>query len=266
MKKPRLLPIGHHLHILNPRFHQALENRDQDLLLELAGRQVTAGARALAINPGPAARFKAQLSWLVTVIQEKYPVPLLLPMAGPALTGALESHRGRGFINAVTGDPAQLTAGLDLAREFDANLVVLLTRPGSRLATSEDRLRVALDVLERADRQGLAPERLYLDPVLTIRPDPRARYLGHGLPDLEPVLETISLIRELSGGRCRTILALDNAMPGQDKKERSLLRQRMLMLLDQAGLNAVMLDPLDHELMRVAADPEQMLFGERKAA
>ena len=55
-------------------------------------------------------------------------------------------------------------------------------------------------------------------------------------------------------------------MPGQDRKECSRLRQRMLMLLDQAGLDAVMLDPLDHELMRVAADPEQVLFGERKAA
>jgi len=263
MKTPMLIGTG--LHILNPTFQKALEDKDRALLLDMAEERIENGAQGLDINPGPARHFQKRLPWLVRTLQAHRPIPLFLPMC-PTLEESLSLHRGPAFINAVTGEPRQLEQGLRLARQYRANLVVLLTRPACLQAASETRLRVALEALDRAEALAVPPERLYLDPLLSLRPDPRAWRLDGGMPDLEPVLETIALLDELSRGRSRTILALDPTGPRLDPGQRSAIRRRVLALLARAGLDAVFLDTRDQELVRVARSPEAWFNGRLKAA
>jgi 5-methyltetrahydrofolate--homocysteine methyltransferase len=183
-------------------------------------------------------------------IQSQWDIPLFLP-AGSKLEKALQHHRGKATINAVTADPNHLDQIITLARDYNANLVVLLTKPGLRAGGSQQQLQLALNVLERSDAIGLPIDNLYLDPVFSVRTDPMTWSLSGGMPDLDRVLELISFIGELTDQRAKTILALSNGTLGLPAHKRSAFHCRMLPLLIEAGLRAVILNCRDNALMKV---------------
>ncbi len=261
-----LLTIGENLHIFNPAFRRALEQQDQAALAQLAGQYLAGGAGSLAINLGPARSMHDRLPWVIETIQQHIPTPLFLPAISNGLEQALKCHQGRATINAVTADPAHLDKTMKIARDYETDLVVLLTKPGLRNNEAPQRLQIALDVLERADGIGLHGEQLYLDPVLSVRTDPVAWNLTGGMPDLDPILQTISLIGELSAGRVQTIVGLSNGTLGLSAEKRSSLHCRMLPLLVQSGLDAVILNSRDQALMDIARSLKRQRSPHRKAA
>jgi len=261
-----LLTIGENLHIFNPAFRQAVEQQNQASLTQLAGQHLAGGARSLAINLGPARSMHDRLPWVVETIQQHSPTPLFLPAISNGLEQALECHQGRATINAVTADPAHLDKTMKIARDYEADLVVLLTKPGLQNFDTQHRLQIALDVLEQADGIGLPREQLYLDPVLSVRTDPVAWNLTGGMPDLDPILQTIALIGELSAGQVQTIVGLSNGTLGLSPHKRSSLHCRMLPLLAQSGLDAVILNSLDQTLMNIAGCLKRSSLVQRKAA
>jgi len=232
----------------------------------LTEQYLSGGARSLAINLGPARSINKKLPWVIQTIQQHSPVPLFLPAIGDGMEQALECHQGQATINAVTADPAHLDKAMTIAREFKAKLVVLLTKPGLQKNETQHRLQIALDVLEQADRIGLSREQLYLDPVLSVRTDPAAWNLTGGMPDLDPILQTISLIDELSAGQVQTIVGLSNGTLGLSAEKRSRLHCRMLPLLVQSGLDAVILNSLDQVLMDIAGSLKLRRCLQQKAA
>jgi len=264
-EKNRLLTIGEDLQILNPKFQQVIERRDREGLIALADKQVKGGAMALDVNLGPSKSLAGRLTWVMEAIQSQWNVPLLLP-AGGNLEKALQHHQGRATINAVTADPERLDPIIALARDYNANLVVLLTKPGLWTAGNQQQLHLALNVLERSDAIGLPLDNLYLDPVFSVRTDPMTWSLSGGMPDLDRVLELISFIGELTDQRAGTILALSNGTLGLPAQKRSALHCRMLPLLIKAGLRAVILNCRDKELMKVARSPDTAARLCQKAA
>jgi cobalamin-dependent methionine synthase I len=251
-KNDKLFLIGEALHILNPNFQQALEQQDSAALIRLASQQISGGAMALDINLGPAKAMAEKLPWVVDTIQQHTSIPLFLPAVSTSIKKALQVHLSRATINAVTADPTQLKSAMELARDFDADLVVLLTRPGLRHHDTTERLQIAIEVLELADTIGLSFERLCLDPIFSTRTDPVTWQLTGGMPDLDQVLETITLIGELSNQRTQTLLALSNGTMGLSAEKRSAFQCRILPLLVDAGLDGVICNCRDQALMKVA--------------
>ncbi|HHB75980.1 MAG TPA: hypothetical protein ENK84_05490 [Desulfobulbus sp.] len=250
-KNTALLFVGEDLHILNPRFQQVLDTHDEDGLIELARRQIENGATALDINPGPAKNMAGKLLWVMETIQRRWDIPLFLPASVP-LEDGLHRHRGRATINAVTADPDRLDTFIQLAGEHDANLVVLLTKPGLGTIGVPEQLQMAIDVLERTDAGGLPLSHIFLDPVFSVRTDPVTWNLSGGMPDLDRVLELFSLIGELTDGKANTLLALSNGTLGLPAGKRSTFHCRMLPLLVEAGLRGVILNCRDRKLMQLA--------------
>ena len=265
-QEDKLLIIGENLHILNPGFQQALEKQDITALVQLARQQISGGAMALDVNPGPAKSMADMLPWVVQAIQQHNPIPLFLPALSGGIERALQVHQGQATINAVTADPDHLGEAMAIAREFDANLVVLLTKPGLQHSHTSQRLQIALEVLEQADGIGLPFDNLFLDPVFSTRTDPVIWKLTGGMPDLDQVLETITLIGELSNQQVKTLLALSNGTLGLSAQKRSSFQCRMLPLLVDAGLDGIICNCRDQALMEVAGSVKKPERLKRKAA
>ncbi len=249
-----ILFVGDAIHVMNPVVQRALERLDERPLAELARLQVEAGARALDVNLGQTRQFGRLTPWVVQTIQATVEVPLFLSSHVLAQQRALEIHRGRPTINAVTADSASLGSAMRTAKRFDAQLVVLLVAPDCLAVDADSRLRLASRVLDTAASEGFSPERLYLDPVLSCRPDPVAARLGRGMPDLEPVLDTLRALAGLPAPRPRLLASLTGASTGLPPGQRSAMQQRLLPLLVDAGLDAVLLNCRDAALMAVARD------------
>lgn len=250
-KQNQLLTVGEGLHFFNPSFHEVLEKQDDRALLKMARQQITGGAMALDINLGPSQSMARLLPWIVQVIQEQYPIPLFLPAGVPRIEQILDGHRGRATLNAVTADPAHLSRMMNIAKDYDANLVVLLTKPGIQRRDAAQRLHLALEVLELADSVAIPVNQLFLDPVFSVRADPMSWNVNGGVPDLDSMIQTLSLIGELHHQRVKTLLSLSSGTMGMQPEKRSPLHCRMLPLLLEAGLDGVLCNCCDKALMDV---------------
>ncbi|WP_417913404.1 hypothetical protein [Candidatus Electronema sp. TJ] len=239
-----LLLIGQDMHILNPFFHRAVEERDSRALAAMAVRQAEAGADALDLNLGPAGKDSGLLAWAVETALAAAELPLFAAAQILAQPELLRQHGEQLTVNAVTADPASLPACMVLARDCGAGLAVLLTKPGLSGCSADERLLLAAEVLETAEKSGLPLSRLHLDPIL--RPGP------HGQADLEPVLDWLLHLPLLKMDKTRSLAALSSASAFLPAAKRPGCHQRLLPLLAEAGLGAVILNCKDRRLMEIA--------------
>ena len=247
--------IGQDMHIMNPGFSRAVEEKDGSSLAVMAEKQVEAGAQALDLNLGPARKNNSLIRWAVAAIQEAVQVPLFISSHVLSQPDGLKTHRGTPTINSVTADPSSLSAAMNMAKEHGAHLVVLLVRPGLTPFTVDERLQLAMEVLDTADRSGFPLADLYLDPLFHLRPDPMTWQLSRGVPDIDSVLKTIELLPQLSDEKVRSLVAISSASQFLPASERPGLHQRLLPMLAAAGLDAVILNCHDSRLMEIARKP-----------
>lgn len=241
-----LLVVAEGLHVLNEQTCAAMANRDREALLFLARQHLAGGAQALAVNMGPGRTMGELTPWVTETLRQELAVPLFLSASALAFPELLRRHGHNLTINAVTADPVGLPRAMTTAKECGTGLVVLLVRPGLTPAGSADRLAIAAEVVDQALRLGFPLQRLYLDPLLTLRPDPLAWRISRGLPDLTPVVETIIQLRQLDDN-LRTIVALGNCDRGVPS--RTSLQARVLAVLVEAGLDAGILNGQDPVLL-----------------
>lgn len=107
-------------------------------------------------------------------------------------------------------------------------------------------------ILRRAQEWDINKDRIYFDPlVLSLSADP-----DQGLV----ALETLRLIKSNIAG-AKTILGLSNISYGLPK--RTLINRVFLSMCLAAGLDAVILDPLDEKLLSVLKAAEALLGRDR---
>ncbi|MCI5132895.1 MAG: hypothetical protein D3904_15610 [Candidatus Electrothrix sp. EH2] len=241
--------IGEAMHILNQSFVQALENRDTDAVARMAREQVEAGAEALDVNLGQVRQFGALTPWLVETVQEAADVSLFLSSHVLSQLRALEIHKGRATVNAVTADPDDLRRAMESVGPFQADLVVLLVSSQLTPSDADGRLFLGTQVLDIAAEVGFPLERLYLDPVIACRTDPMTWTLSAGLPDIDTLLTSVQLLGELAQPRLRILTGLSNASICLPWNQRSAFHCRLLPLLAEAGLDAVIMNCRDRALM-----------------
>jgi cobalamin-dependent methionine synthase I len=256
IQKSPLRIIGQDMHIMNPELFQAVERRDSARLAAMARRQMAAGADALDLNLGPVRKNIDLFGWAIETVQDAVPVPLFASSRVLSQQEVMKAHKGTVIINSVTADPATLAPALRQAREYEAEVVVLLVKPGLTPFNVDDRLQIALEVLETAVQVNFPLRRLYLDPLFHLKPDPVTWQLSRGLPDIDAVLETISMLPQLAGEKIRTLVALSSASQFLTAAQRPGLHRQLLPMLLEVGLDAVILNCHDRRLMDIARNPQ----------
>ncbi len=236
--RPSVRLIGQDVQIMNPLVQRALETQDRQILVALAQRQAEAGADALDLNLGPAKKNQRLLAWVVETLQETVQLPLFVASQVLNQPQILQKIAA---VNSVTADPISLPWTMDQALAHNVELVVLLVRPGLIPVNAEERLLVALEVIQQAEKTGFPLAKLYLDPIFRPRPS--------GIPDIDAILETLANLPLLHSESIRTLLSLSTASLFLPAAQRSGFHQRLLALLIEAGLDAVLLNCKDTQVM-----------------
>lgn len=240
------LMVADTIHVLNSAVHRAMAERDDTTIAAMARKQLDAGAQALAVNLGPGKKMDSRTTWVVDTIRRFTEAPLFFSANIMSHRELLRKHGERLVVNAVTANPAELSPALELAEECGNAVVVLLVRSG-HLATGIDaRIGLGFEVMEQAKEAGLPLSRLYLDPVLSCRPDPMAWHVSRGMVDIGSAVETIRLLRELDR-RVKTIVALGNGAAAVPKNRRSSVQGALMSIFAEAGVDAVLCNCLGSE-------------------
>lgn len=212
---------------------EALRAGDMELVRQLANTQKEQGAQVIDVNVGAAGVDEEQMLPLaVETAASAAGLPICIDSTHEkALPAALQVVGGRPLINSVTGEEASLARVLPLVKEFNTAVIGLTMSDDGIPETSEDRLRVAEKIVERAARLGIGPERILIDCLtMTVGVDHRAGAI---------TLKAIQLVREKLG--LNLTLGASNVSYGLP--DRDLLNNYFVALAIAAGVNCPIVDP-----------------------
>jgi len=243
-----MLIVGENIHIISPTVKKAIAERDTATIQRLAKAQADRGADMLDLNIGPQKRSGPEvMAWVVNAVQEVTDVGLSFDTTNlEAIETGLKLAKRQGMINSTSAEPERLEKVPALAARYNAKLIALMMGKAGIPVTAEERVAIAIDLLvPRAMEVGIAMEDLYLDPlVLTVAGC--QEYCPHAI-------EAVRYVKQGMDPAPMTIGGLSNVSNNVPNENRSLLNRVYLVMLMAAGIDAVIADPLDRELMEWAS-------------
>lgn len=246
-----MLIIGERINSTRKRIAPAVKERDAAFIQEEARSQAEAGARYLDCNAATVGREEEPeaLCWLVRTVQEAVGLPISIDSPNPAaIEAALKVHRGTPIINSITAEAEKLDRLLPLVRDYQARVIALCMDDEGMPRTSEDRVRIGTRLVARLIDARVPEADIILDPLLV----PISVDSSHGLH----ALQAIAQLKERCPAAGITV-GLTNVSYGLP--ERRWLNRAMLVLAMGAGMDAVICDPTDHELMALLTAAETLL-------
>lgn len=218
----------------------AIKNFDSSRIKDLARKQWEAGATVIDVNAGTLGQREPEaLKWLVETVQQVVDAPLCLDSPNPeALRAALEVHKGRALINSITAEKERFNQILPLVQEYECSVVALCMDDKGMPDNAQKRVEIGNKLVHDLEKAGIARERIYLDPLVY----PVSTDGSNGWA----VLNAIRELMEQNPG-VHTICGLSNISFGLPA--RNHLNQAFLVSAMTCGLDAVILNPLDVQLM-----------------
>lgn len=237
--------IAENIHIISPRVKAAIAERDAKFFQDLAVRMVDAGADAVDLNIGPQKKQGHEiLPWLVETVEEVVDVPLVFDTTNlTAIEAACETvTKAQPIINSTDARPERLETVPAVAKKYNTRLVALTMGEGMIPVGADERVSIALE--------KLIPYMLEIDfPISDLIIDPLVLTVS-GCQEYCP--ECIEAMRTLkfawdpppltNGGLSNVSNAVPTAM-------RPLLNRTYMVMLMGAGIDMVIADPFDQDLM-----------------
>ncbi len=244
----RINPTG------NKELTSAIREGNRAPVREEALRQIQAGADALDVNVFvPNVNLASAMKMAVETIREAaLELPLAIDADNPdILEVGLGAAGKKSFINSPL--PARQTPKrgriLSLAKQFQTELIILAMKENQIPTNSKETLEASRLVLKAVEDSGIARERVIFDAVLFSLKKVK-----------EKVRETLESIKRIRGELgVRTIMGLSNISFGL--KSREPLNARFLKLAKAAGLDCVICDPLQKEVMTVVREQDAELMN-----
>ena len=245
--------VGEKINTSSATVRNAVEQRDAQFIQGLALAQAKKGADVIDVNVGLRPELEPDaMRWAVKLVQDVVDLPLAVDSPNPAtLLAGLQVCREpqRSWANSITVEQPRIDRVLPLVVEYGCRLVGLCMDEHGVPRTSAERLQLAQRLVDEVCRWGISLDRLYVDVLVEpISVEPRAALVS---------LETVTAVRAALPGvqMIISLSAISFGLPG-----RHLLNRSFLPLLLHAGINVIILDPLDVSTM-AAVKATQALLG-----
>ena len=237
-----MITIGENIHIISKQVREALENKDENFVKNLI--KIQQNLDAIDLNVGPAkGKLDKVFEWLIPLAGDKN-ISLDSTNSQAIIEGFnLIKNSENCFINSTSKDENRLEILSDLALKKNCNLIALaMSKETGIPKTSDGRLEIVFEIYEKCMEKGIEENKIFFDPLI--------------LPvkaDQSQAIEAISSIRMIkeSFENVKTVIGLSNISNGVPNKFRSLVNRVFYVLAYGAGLDAVILDAKDSELLRI---------------
>ena len=240
-----MLLIGNQIRLTRALLAAAVRQQRSSLFQTLALQQIEAGANFLLVDMGPRRKgASGELAWLVDTIHSTVSVPLALRSDDPkALEAGLKAARDIVLIDATLPAVTDLSPYIALANRYGAKLAFSAC-PGGLPAPAEERIElVGENLLPMALDAGLALDDLYVDPLVSA--------LTCDQPMVPATEETLRMLKVAAVPVPNTLVHLDDITDGAADAAKPHISQAYVTMLLSAGVDALVANPLDPELMEV---------------
>jgi 5-methyltetrahydrofolate--homocysteine methyltransferase len=247
--------IGEKINATRKSIDAAIKGRDIAHIQEVAKAQEQAGAHSLDVNCGTvqASEEPETMKWLVQIVQEVSDLPLCIDSPNAeALAAGLQVHKGKAWINSMSGEEARYQSVLPLVQQYKAGVVALCNDDRGLPSSREMALEVGDALVTRLVKEGVPLDDIYLDPLVrTLATSP------------ETVVDSLEVMRELSHRfpGLHFVSGLSNVSYGLP--ERRHLNRAFVVMSIANGLDAVITDPLDAQLVALMYAAEALANKDR---
>lgn len=241
-----MILIGENIHVISKSVRDALVNRDEGFIKNLI--KIQSQMDYLDLNIGPAkGDLSGIFSWLCPIVEENSKLKISLDTTNfDEMRDALSYIHQKAdiFLNSASNDLPKLDKMIDLALEYDCNLVLLtMSKETGIPKTSDGRLEIAFQMYERCLEKGLESERMFFDPLIL----PIVADQSQALESLN----TLKMLKESFDPPVKSVIGLSNISNGVPNEYRALINRVYGVLAYGAGLDAVIMDGKDIELYRI---------------
>jgi 5-methyltetrahydrofolate corrinoid/iron sulfur protein methyltransferase len=238
--------IGENLHIISPAFKQAVKDKDEDYIKDMAVKMVEAGTQSIDLNIGPQKKRGHEiLPWLVEIVQEAVgpDVPLCLDTTNlAAIEAACEVTKAQPIINSTSAEPERLEKVPLVAKKYGTKLIALTMAKAGIPVGADERVTLALE--------HLIPRALELDfPIPDLIIDPLVLTVSGCQEYCPECIEAVRTLKFAWDPPPLTNAGLSNVSNAVPNELRPLLDRTYMVMLMGAGIDMVIANPLDKELM-----------------
>lgn len=247
-----MLIVGELINSTRRQIQPLLEARDGAAIVDLARRQIEAGAHLVDVNCATLMEGEVEcLAWAIQTIQDACDARISVDSPNPlALRRGLEVVRDKAMLDSINLEHERWSGFLPVVREFRPEVVALCMDDNGIPTTAAGKLALATTLVEGLTAAGIPPQDIYVDPLIF----PIATDSGC----VSVFLEALGLIKKRFP-EVRTICGLSNVSFGLPL--RAQINQVFLVLCLAHGMDAFILDPLDRRMMANMATA-QMLLGQ----
>ncbi len=237
-----MLIIGESINGTIKKVGQAILDRNEAYLKQLAKIQYECGAQYLDVNAGVVGGNEVEdLPWLVELVQKEVPIPLMIDSANPeALESALSLYRHDEppILNSISAEEWKLNKLCPVISKKRCKVVALCMDGEGIPKTVEKRMDIAQRLYKKLIELNITPEYIYFDVLaLSIAVEPQAGLLA---------LEAIKSIR-LNYPKSHIICGVSNVSMGLPG--RRLINRTFLTMAIYAGLDTFLVDVRDKVLL-----------------
>lgn len=235
--------IGENIHIISEKVKEALAARDREFFMDLAVRQVEAGAKAVDINLGPRKKDWAEVfPWIVETVETVVDVPLSIDTTNTdGMEAALKTiKKAQPILNSTSAEPERLEKVPLLAKKYNAKVIALTMKSEGIPVEADARVNIAVEsLIPRMMEIDFPMQDLIIDPlVLTV--SGCQQYCPH-------LIEAVRTLQYAWDPAPNISVGLSNVSNAVPNENRPLINRVYLAMLMGVGLQMMIANPFDEK-------------------
>ncbi|WP_407313552.1 methyltetrahydrofolate cobalamin methyltransferase [Desulfosporosinus sp. SB140] len=249
-----MIIIGEKINGTIPSVKNAIAERDEEYIRNLALKQTEAGAHYLDVCASTAPEYEVEtLIWLMNLVQDTVDTPLCIDSPNAAVIKEVFKYARRpGLINSVSEEGNKCEVIFPLIEGTEWQVIALTCDSRGIPSDIETRVEITRNIVEKAQRHGITPDRIHIDPlVLALSADNKS---------LLNFTETLKRVKELYPS-IKVTSGLSNISFGMPL--RKVVNQGFLTIALYAGMDSAILDPANRDMMATLMATEALLGRDR---
>ena len=237
--------IAENIQIMSPRVKKAIAGRDGAFFRDIIARLEEAGAGAIDLNIGPSKKRGHEiLPWLVEEAEKVTDLPLCFDTTNiAAIEAACETvTKAQPIINSTDCKAERLEVVPPLAKKYNTRLIGLTMAEGLIPVSAEERVNLALE--------RLIPRIIEIDfPITDLIIDPLVLTVSGSQEYCPECIEAVRALKFSWDPPPLTNAGLSNVSNAVPNELRPLINRVYMVMLMGAGIDMVIANPLDRDLL-----------------
>lgn len=251
-----MLLIGESLNVISRKIGKAFKERDPKPIQEEALFQREKAMDIIDINLGPAKKDGHELMpWVVQTVQEVVDdLPLALDTSNiDAIEATLKMIKPSTngvphIVNSIMVRPERYERMVPIAADAGADFIALMWGPEGLPRDENERAALCVELLYFANEAGIPNEKIWVDGIVTP--------VNIQQPQSISLMEFQKMLPDICPG-AKSTCGLSNISNGPPDHLRPILNQTFMVMLEKCGMESVIADPLDDQLIDIAKGNRQ---------